>query len=276
MKKKICVLFALAIALTGCTPTSEGSKQEKQYPEIAPTFSYRFRKNAYRDNYMEVESFIAGNDYLLELNVSNSRTEYSFAYQEDISFSYNENAFEIFPLFEWRKDSKMDAFFYVIHAKALSEETAISFLHLGKKAVEVNKSIKECLTNLTYCRYDSVTNISPIEDDDDYNLKITLVKSMTEMNNYKDLSSNFITIDDTFLTENNLLYITLPWKPSSYRYSNYFIDGDTVYFRIIGPEYYMNSNALIEDFSFTTFIFVIGKADGDTYQNFDVWYNYAR
>ncbi len=272
MKKNLFLLFIAATTLFGCAHNAS----HKEYPEIAPTFSYRFCKSAYTRDYIDVDSFVLGSDYLLELYVSNFRTEHSFAYQEDITFSFNENDFEIFPLFAWTEGTKTDCFQYVVHAKAITTNTTITFKYLDAEILKVEKPVRECSTKLSYYRYDTVANVSPIEDDHDYHQKITLVKSAAELSNYLNLTSGFLTPDDAFFAENNLLYITLPWHPSNYSYKNYFIDSNTVYFRIIGPKYYMNSDSFIEDFTFTTFVFAIGKTDCETYQNFDIWYNYTR
>ena len=153
LHKSLFLLFL--IALVGCASRNESSidsTSSREYPTVDPVFSL----HVYEADDAEAESFIVGNSYLAVVGVDNYK-EGAYVFNDDFSFSYNENVFDIDP-YDHDYGYGFVSYRFIISVKADSNNNAITVNHLNKEIGTIKKDIVECTAKFSYYRYDFCMN----------------------------------------------------------------------------------------------------------------------
>ena len=276
MKKSVAFIGTLLIAASLC------ACNKRPYPKVSPTFSFNyFREGSTLSGYepIDIEYFIVGNTYTFCIYVNNNNE--SFAYFDDFSFTYDEEAYDITPYYYKQEARKDMRFLFVIDVKKESNNNEIVVNHLKQTINEIDYPIRSFNERLNYCRYDNITKVDYNETTEQLMDKATVISSKEEMDQYPTWVSSSLAynIDDSFFETSSLVYILLRESIGSYKYENYYIENDIVYFRIShyreGLPYDVMFQAVRKPWfqGSTAIALVIDKADGEATTNFDLWFN---
>ena len=273
MKKSIAFIGTLLIAASLCA-CNQNNENVRSYPDIDPVFTFSFKKEPLRDeSSLELEHFIVGNTYTYAVELENASR--SFIYADDISFAYDASVFKIEPYYTSKFIERTFAAYFVIDVKAASENNNITISHLGKVINTIDLPIVPPTKSLSYYRFDS-THEMDYEQLEGLVGKATVIKSKTELDSYGFYGSNTLrsSVDNaSFFEGNNLVYVIVRKRSSAHYFEDYFVENNTVYFRV--TDYRTGSDLETMDFDSlcTIYTIVIDKTDGDTFTTFDIWTN---
>ena len=282
MKKSVAFIGTLLMLLSVSSCKNNGNNQkEKQYPEVEPILRFNWIDSHYFvspldvDHVKEYESLIVGNCYVGGFFLDNKGQSYVF--QEDFSFTYNKDVYDINPYIKLDEGTTYPWFIFVVEVKARSEDNDITISYLDKTVQVIDIPIIEPNTTLNYYRFDNTCETSRnIESLEPLVGKATLVTTKEQYDSYPALASSFVrsSINDAFFETNSIIYVVVRGAPSEHKYEGYFIEDSALTFRVVNYRPEKEEPILaIYDPTCTAYTLVIGKADGDAFEHFDIWIN---
>lgn len=281
MKKSLAFIGTLLMLLSLCSCKNKEQKPEKQYPDVEPILRFRWIDSHFVDfptdgqHIKEYESLIVGNCYVGGFFLDNKGQSYVF--QEDFSFVYNKDVYDINPYIKLDEGEAYPWFIFVVEVKARSEDNDITISYLDKTVQVIDMPIVEPNTTLNYYRFDNSCETSAdIDSLEPLIGKATLVTTKEQYDSYPALASSFVksNINDTFFETNNIVYVVMRGAPSEHKYEGYFIEDSALTFRVVNYRPEKPELALgVYDPTCTAYTLVIGKADGDAFEHFDIWIN---
>ena len=276
MRKSLALIGTLLLGISLCSCTKSG-KEEREYPEIAPIFECSFASAEYAMSdplETQYDHLTVGNSYSYLIKVAN-RFE-SYAYSDDISFSYEKNAFDVhffFATFE----PKAIFFRYVIDVKALPSDRQIKISHLNETINIIDLPVVESDRTLAYHRLDNTRVDGEFESLTPLSGKATLVTSKQQYDETAPLGSTFLRgqVNEKFFNTRAIVYIVAKWGKDMHAYEGYYTEGDTIYFRV-GNYYSVPSNDPIYEWQvrYTMYTVVIDKADADAINECKIFYSF--
>ncbi len=281
MKKSLAFIGTLLMLLSLCSCKNKEQKPEKQYPDVEPILRFRWIDSHFVDSptdgqhIKEYESLIVGNCYVGGFFLDNKGQSYIF--QEDFSFAYNKDVYDINPYIKLDEGEAYPWFIFVVEVKARSEDNDITISYLDKTVQVIDMPIIEPDTTLNYYRFDNTCETSRnIESLEPLVGKATLVTTKEQYDSYPALASSFVrsNMDNAFFETNNIVYVVMRGAPSEHKYEGYFIEDSALTFRVVNyrPEK-PELTPGVYDPTCTAYTLVIGKADGDAFEHFDIWIN---
>lgn len=280
MRESIGVIgtFLLGMVLCSCTPKEQ--TPQKQYPDEFPIFNINWINSNPAvdfwpcDDYV-VDHFISGNSYVCHITVSTESK--SFAYQEDFSFKYNENVFNIKPYWIVKENIQNYYFDFLVEVKSLSEDNKITVCYLDKDTNLIDMPIVERNDKLTFYSFDYESETQRTEELEPLTNKVTLISSKAQYDSYPSLVSNQLrnNINESFFNTRNLVYIVVYGHLKAFKYDKYFIENGNLFFRITryhsGKDEY---DPAVVDLTYAVYTVVIDKTDGDAFNNkIGAWFN---
>ena len=281
MKKSLAFIGTLLMLLSLCSCKNKEQKPEKQYPDVEPILRFRWIDSHFVDSptdgqhIKEYESLIVGNCYVGGFFLDNKGQSYVF--QEDFSFAYNKDVYDINPYIKLDDGKAYPWFIFVIEVKARLKDNDITISYLDKTVQVIDMPIVEPNTTLNYYRFDNscetsadIDSLKPLIG------KATLVTTKEQYDSYPALASSFVrsNIDDSFFETNNIVYVVMRSAPSEHKYEGYFIEDNALTFRVVNYRPEKEELTIgVYDPTCTAYTLVIGKADGDAFEHFDIWIN---